>query len=242
MAEVHVVIPARYASERLPGKPLVEIAGRAMVLHVYDRAREAAVGDVVIATDDGRVREVCEQAGARAVMTRDDHASGTDRIAEVAETCGWGVGDVVINVQGDEPELPPACIRQLAEAMTAGQAMATLATPVSDEEQFLDPNVVKVVCDGAGMALYFSRAPIPVDREQGGYASAYRHIGMYAYTVATLRRITAEPPCMPERMERLEQLRALYLGIGIRVLKAEEVPPPGVDTERDLERVREALG
>jgi len=241
MARIHVVIPARFASTRLPGKPLMEIAGRAMVLHVFDRATEAAVGDVTIATDDRRVAEVCEAGGARAVMTRDEHASGTDRIAEVAAAAGWAGEDIVINVQGDEPDLPPECIRQLAKAMHEGHAMATLATPVLTASEFEDPGVVKVVCDANGCALYFSRAGIPVDRDEGGFGSAYRHIGLYAYTVATLRQLTQEAPCAPERMEQLEQLRALYHGIRIRVLKAAAVPHRGVDTERDLDAVRKRM-
>ena len=242
MIEFHVVIPARYGSIRLPGKPLADIGGRPMVLHVYDRATAAGVGDVTIATDDRRVREVCEGDGARAVMTRDDHASGLDRIAEVIENEGWPDDHVVINVQGDEPEVPLECIQQLADAMRDGTQMATLATPIDNTSRFKDPNVVKVVADAAGGALYFSRAPIPVDRDEGGHGFARRHIGLYAYRVDVVRRLSQEPPSMLERLESLEQLRALWLGVKLRVLDAEVVPPHGVDTSRDLAAARKRMG
>jgi 3-deoxy-manno-octulosonate cytidylyltransferase (CMP-KDO synthetase) len=242
MSEVHVVIPARYASERFPGKPLAEICGRPMVMHVHDRAREAGVGDITIATDDPRIQDVCQMSGASTVMTRDDHQSGTDRIAEVADQRAWADDDVVINVQGDEPDLPASCIEQLASAMADGHDMATLATPIENAKQFKDPSIVKVICDAAGDAMYFSRAPIPVDRDEGGFATAYRHIGLYAYTVRTLRTLSQEPVCGPERSERLEQLRALYHGVRIRVIKAIDVPPPGVDTVEELKRAAKRMG
>jgi 3-deoxy-manno-octulosonate cytidylyltransferase (CMP-KDO synthetase) len=242
MAEIHIVIPARYGSTRMPGKPLADLGGRPMVMHAYDRAMEAAVGDVIIATDDPRILEVCESDGVKAILTRTDHASGSDRIAEVADQLGWADDAVVINVQGDEPDLPASCIRQLARAMSDGHRMATLATPIGDAKEFQDPNIVKVVCNAEGEAMYFSRAPIPVDRDEGGHSAAYRHIGLYAYRVSTLRMLSQELPCTPERLESLEQLRALYHGVRIRVLKAEEVPPPGVDTDEDLRRARKRMG
>jgi 3-deoxy-manno-octulosonate cytidylyltransferase (CMP-KDO synthetase) len=213
-----------------------------MVMHVHDRAREAGVGDITIATDDPRIQDVCASQDAHVVLTRTDHASGTDRIAEVAESAGWADDHIVINVQGDEPDLPASCIEQLAAAMAEGYEMATLATPVEDAKQFKDPNIVKVVCDAAGMAMYFSRAPIPVDRDEGGHGFAYRHIGLYAYTVRALRTLSQEAVCMPERLESLEQLRALYYGIGVRVIKADEVPPPGVDTADELKRAAKRMG
>lgn len=246
MSGFKVVIPARYASERLPGKPLAEIAGRPMVMHVHDRATEAGAEEVLVATDDERVANAVTAAGGEAVMTRHDHASGSDRIAQAAAGRAWADDTVVVNVQGDEPRLPAAVIRQVAELLVDDTlaGIATLCTPIVDAVEFRDPNVVKVVTDGDGYALYFSRAPIPHQRDAGPEimpVGAMRHIGLYAYRVGTLRELSATPACRIERQERLEQLRALHAGTRIRVAEASEIPPVGVDTEKDLLRVRESF-
>lgn len=246
--EFHVVIPARYASERLPGKALAEIAGRPMIAHVWERARASGAASVVIATDSDRVLEAARRIGAEALLTREDHASGTDRIAEVAELRGWDEGTVVVNLQGDEPLMPPALIDRTAALLAAGACdIATLAVPIHDPGEFHDPNVVKVVVDASGEALYFSRAPIPWPRDAAEPPSrsaphhALRHLGIYAYRCGALVRLVAAPPAELELTERLEQLRALHLGLRIRVGVAAEPPPPGVDTVADLERVRRIL-
>lgn len=245
----HIVIPARYASTRLPGKPLLDIAGKPMLQHVYERAREAEMGEVIIATDDERIRAAAEGFGARVVMTSAEHRSGTDRLAEVVALCGFGHDDIVINVQGDEPLIPPAVIRQVGENLknTVIASVATLSTAIADEETLFDPNVVKVVANRCGYALYFSRAPIPWDRDafaRGERAPKghQRHLGIYAYRAAFLRRYVRWEPAPFEVMESLEQLRVLYQTETIHVAEAVAVPPPGVDTAADLERVRQALG
>ena len=247
-----VVIPARYASTRLPGKPLRLIAGRTLLEHVHQRALDSGASEVLIATDDERIVAACLKFGARAEMTAATHASGTDRIAEVATRAGWDESDIVVNVQGDEPLLPPALVRQVAELLetrpTAG--VATLATPIDSLVEFLDPNVVKVAIARTGLALYFSRAPIPWPRNgaQRGLASqtqfggALRHLGLYAYRVGALKRLTAMPPSALEQSEKLEQLRALDNDIAIAVGLARERPGPGVDTEEDLAAVARLLG
>ena len=247
-----VVIPARYASTRLPGKPLRVIAGRTLLEHVYRRALDSGADDVRIATDDERVVAACRAFGARAEMTQATHASGTDRIAEVAAREGWDESEIVVNVQGDEPLLPPALIRQVAELLeeraTAG--VATLATPIGSLAEFLDPNVVKVAIARTGLALYFSRAPIPWPRDGAGsglasqtqFGGALRHLGLYAYRVGALKRLTAMPPSALEQSEKLEQLRALDNDIAIAVGLARERPGPGVDTEEDLAAVARLLG
>lgn len=247
-----VVIPARYASTRLPGKPLRVIAGRTLLEHVHQRALDSGADDVRIATDDERVVAACLQFGARAEMTSAAHASGTDRIAEVAAREGWDESEIVVNVQGDEPLLPPALIRQVAELLearpTAG--VATLATPIEALAEFLDPNVVKVAIARTGLALYFSRAPIPWPRDgaprglasQTQFGGALRHLGLYAYRVGALKRLTAMPPSALEQSEKLEQLRALDNDIAIAVGLARERPGPGIDTEEDLAAVARLLG
>ena len=246
-----VVIPARHASTRLPGKPLLPLAGEPMVLHVHRLARRAGAAEVVVATDDARIRDVCLAAGASVEMTDAGHASGTDRIAEVAARHGWPGEDIVVNVQGDEPLLPPALVRQVAGllASTRGAAIATLATPITREDDYLDPNVVKVVARPDGMALYFSRAPLPWDRDgsqanpvrAGRHSGSRRHLGLYAYRVEALKALAAAPPAALELRERLEQLRALALGLAIVVADAVEPPGPGVDTPEDLARADEIL-
>lgn len=247
-----VVIPARYASIRLPGKPLLLLAGEPMILHVYRLALRAGAAEVIVATDDERIRAACTAAGAAVEMTSERHASGTDRIAEVAERRGWAGQDVVVNLQGDEPLLPPALIGQAAEllATTPGASIATLATPVESVADYLDPGVVKVVTRADGMALYFSRAPVPWDRDgfaasppgAGRHVGARRHVGLYAYRVEALRRLAAAPPGVLERREHLEQLRALAMGYAIVVADAVQKPGPGVDTPEDLARVTALLG
>ncbi len=247
-----VVIPARYASIRLPGKPLRMIAGRTLLEHVYQRALASGAGDVHIATDDERVIEACAKFGARAAMTSGSHASGTDRIAEVAAREGWEENEIVVNVQGDEPLLPPALVRQAAELLEShpGAGVATLATPIESLAEFLDPNAVKVAVGRTGLALYFSRAPIPWPRDgapqglasQSQFGGALRHLGLYAYRVGVLKRLTAMSPSALEQTEKLEQLRALDNGVAIAVGLARERPGPGVDTEEDLVTVARLLG
>ena len=245
-----VAIPARYASTRLPGKPLRLLAGRPLLEHVYRRALSSGALEVVVATDDQRIREVAEGFGATVCMTSPGHLSGTDRLAEVAVRRGWPDDAIVVNLQGDEPQMPPDLIRrvavELAEHPTAG--IATICARIHQPVEVFDPNVVKVVRDRAGFALYFSRAPIPWHREAfraGGTGLTglpvetawFRHIGLYAYRVAVLRGYPHLTPAPGERAESLEQLRALWHGIRIQVTEATEAPPPGVDTEADLLRV-----
>ncbi|MEX1993593.1 MAG: 3-deoxy-manno-octulosonate cytidylyltransferase [Steroidobacteraceae bacterium] len=246
-----VAIPARHASTRLPGKPLALLAGTPMILHVHRLAERSGARQVIVATDDERIQALCRGAGVDVVMTAPEHASGTDRIAEVARRRGWADEEIVVNVQGDEPLLPAALIGQAAALLAAHPAadIATLATPVTSLAEYLDPNVVKVVTALNGQALYFSRAPIPWDRDgataglasQTRFQGARRHLGLYAYRVAALRRLAATPPLALEQHERLEQLRALQMGLVIVVADAVEAPGPGVDTAEDLARVEAIL-
>ena len=239
-----VVIPARYASVRLPGKPLVSICGQPMLYWVQQIATQSGAAEVVIATDDERIQAAAEGFGARVQMTSPTHASGTDRIAEVALARGWKDGDIVVNLQGDEPLMPPELLQQVAELLSqhAHASIATLATRIGSVDAFKDVNCVKVVTDQAGRALYFSRAPIPWGRDtapaglasQRGYTGARRHIGIYAYRIGALRRLSMLPPSPLERLEKLEQLRALENGMEIRVADARVLPGPAVDTEQDL--------
>jgi 3-deoxy-manno-octulosonate cytidylyltransferase (CMP-KDO synthetase) len=245
------VIPARHASTRLPGKPLALIAGTPMLLHVHRLAVRSGAAEVIVATDDERIRAACASAGANVEMTSGAHDSGTDRIAEVAARRRWAAADIVVNVQGDEPLLPPALVAQAAGllAATPAAAIATLAAPIATEAEYLDPNVVKVVARPDGMALYFSRAPIPWDRDGaasphaagGRHRGARRHLGLYAYRVSALHALAAAAPAALERRERLEQLRALSLGMQVVVADAVEAPGPGVDTPEDLARVEAIL-
>jgi len=245
------VIPARFASARLPGKPLADIGGRPMVQHVYERVVASGASQVIIATDDDRVAAACAAFGADVQMTSAAHASGSDRLAEVAMQRGWRDADVVVNVQGDEPLMPPALVQQAAALLGSDPRtdIATLVTPVESLGEFLDAAVVKVVRRADGRALYFSRAPIPWQRDgaKGGLESqqdfrgAWRHLGLYAYRVGALKRLAAAPPSPLEVAEKLEQLRALHLGLSIVVGEAVERPGPGVDTPADLERVRALL-
>ncbi|MDP1981341.1 MAG: 3-deoxy-manno-octulosonate cytidylyltransferase [Sulfuritalea sp.] len=243
-----VVIPARYASTRLPGKPLADIAGQPMIVRVAAAARRAGAVGVWVATDDERIAAAVRRYGFDAVMTRADHASGTDRVAEVADQLHWNDEDIVVNVQGDEPLLDPALIAAVARALRddAEAAMATASHPLTTVEDFFNPTVVKVVCDARGRALYFSRAPIPWDRDRFAVKPdrlpadlpAQRHIGLYAYRVSFLRRFGQLAASPLERCESLEQLRALWHGYPIQVVGIDHPPAPGVDTAEDLERVR----
>jgi 3-deoxy-manno-octulosonate cytidylyltransferase (CMP-KDO synthetase) len=247
--EFTVIIPARYGSTRFPGKPLVDIAGRPMIRHVYERARESGAARVLVATDDERIASAARGFGAEVVMTRADHASGTDRLAEVAELQGMHDPAIVVNLQGDEPLMRPSLVRQTAEALAhrPDADIATLATPIMERGEVFGPNVVKVVRDRDGYALYFSRAPIPWDRENfdkpdGRLAAGYlRHVGIYGYRVSFLRRYPSLSEVELERAESLEQLRALWHGARIYVDVAIDVPGPGVDTPADLEKVAAAM-
>ena len=237
-----VVIPARYASTRLPGKPLAQIAGKPMIEWVYRQAAQSGASEVIVATDDERIVAACKKFGAPAELTSGEHASGTDRVAELARRFAWADEQIVVNVQGDEPLISPLCIAQTARLLGwhPQAAIATLTAPLEGENEFRDPNFVKVVADKDGWALYFSRAPIPWPRD-GGMPAVRRHIGLYAYRAAGLKAISAAPPCALEETEKLEQLRALWLGHRIIVEDAVEPPSPHVDTEEDLIKIRRFL-
>jgi 3-deoxy-manno-octulosonate cytidylyltransferase (CMP-KDO synthetase) len=247
-----VVIPARYASTRLPGKPLQDICGKPMIQHVWEQACKSSAQRVVVATDDARIVEACKGFGAEVVLTRVDHNSGTDRLAEVASALGLAGDAIVVNVQGDEPLIPPAVIDQVAANLAAHPeaAMSTLAEPIEEVAALFNPNVVKVVTDQNGLALTFSRAPLPwardafaASREQLPAGVPYRrHIGIYAYRAQFLHNFVGWGPCWLEDTECLEQLRALFHGERIHVADALEAPQAGVDTQEDLERVRRLLG
>lgn len=247
-----VVIPARYGSVRLPGKPLLEIAGKPMIRHVVERARASGAGEVVVATDDPRIVAACAAFGADALLTRTDHQSGSDRVAEVIARRGWSPETVVVNLQGDEPCMPPALIDQVAGALAGlpDLGMATLAYPIGDGETLFDPHVVKVVADAAGRALYFSRAPVPWHRDEfmgrrtvlPRSVAFLRHIGLYAYRAGFLARYVAWAPSPLELAESLEQLRVLWHGERIHVEVATQAPGPGVDTAQDLAAAAAWLG
>jgi 3-deoxy-manno-octulosonate cytidylyltransferase (CMP-KDO synthetase) len=250
MSRVHfsVIIPARFASSRLPGKALADIAGKPMIVHVAERARESGALRVCIATDDDGIREAVEQHGFTAAMTRPDHPSGTDRIAEVVESQGFDPEDIVVNVQGDEPLIEPGLIRAVAGLLSDAPeaAIATACHPIHDAAEMFDPNVVKVVLDHEGYARYFSRAPIPWARDAFARSTSalpaglpcYRHIGIYAYRARFLSTFPRLAPSPLERFEALEQLRALWHGFAIAVAVRHDAPHPGVDTPEDLERAR----
>lgn len=243
-----VIIPARYASSRLPGKPLADIAGKPMVQRVYEQAVKSAAERVVVATDDMRVAEAVRAFGGEVCMTSAEHASGTDRLQEVAANLGLSAERILVNVQGDEPLIPPAVIDQVAGNLARNTAagVATLAEPIARIEDFLNPNVVKVVAEESGLARYFSRAPIPWPRDAfAAERSALpaglnprRHIGIYAYRAAQLNLFVSWPVAPLEQFEALEQLRFLYNGQAIHVADAIEEVPGGVDTEQDLQRMR----
>lgn len=239
-----VIIPARLASTRLPGKVLRAIAGQPMIAHVCHAARASAARGVWVATDDAEVAAAARRAGADTLATRSDHVCGSDRIAEAVARGGWADEALVVNVQADEPMMPPALIDQVAQALAddPGADIATAAVPLTDEEEWQNPNVVKVVA-AAGRALYFSRAPIPFHRDSGNrqFAGARRHLGIYAYRVGALRRFAQAAPGVLEHCESLEQLRAFELGLSIALVDAVAVPGPGVDTQADLLEVEKRM-
>lgn len=264
VADFSVVIPARYASTRLPGKALADLGGKPMIQRTFEQACLSGAREVVIATDDERIADAARGFGAEVCMTSSEHSSGTERVADAAKQRGYASRHVVVNVQGDEPLTPPAVIAQTASCLLDAEdaVVGTLCEPIESAEALFDPSVVKVVCDAAGYALYFSRAPIPWHRDAlaaidgadragpGGRVSAaalapvlakgeyFRHMGLYAYRVDFLARVTAQAPCELEQVEALEQLRVLYHGGKIRVEVACEAPGPGIDTPADLEQVR----
>jgi|SRR5690606_3609457 len=247
-----VVIPARFGSSRLPGKPLQLLAGKPLLQWVHEIAMASGAAEVIIATDDERILAAAAMFGAAARLTSLTHVSGTDRIAEVALQSGWAEDDVVVNLQGDEPMMPPELVRQVAGLLEQHHeaGIATLAVRISGVQGLMDPNTVKVVTDTQGRALYFSRAPIPFARDsapagivsQRGHQGARRHIGLYAYRVSALRRLSMLPPTQLEMIEKLEQLRALEHGMQIRVADAVAQPGPDVNTAEDLARVALLLG
>ncbi len=237
-----VVIPARYASSRLPGKPLLDIAGKPMVIRVAEQANKSGAETVVIATDFEQIMEVAQAHAVEAVMTRVDHQSGTDRIAEVAQKLDWHDDDIVVNVQGDEPLIDPQLIQEVALTLGHSQhaVMATACHAINDEASMLNPNVVKLVMDADGHALYFSRSPIPYPRDEADkkHIKAHRHIGIYAYRVGFLKQYAELAVTALERIESLEQLRVLYHGYKIAVSITDVAPASGVDTQADLDFVR----
>lgn len=246
MTEFVIVIPARYASVRLPGKVLLEIAGKPMLQHVYERGNESAAAQVIVATDDRRIADVAEEFGATVCVTGKHHQSGTERIAEVADLLAWDDAQIVVNLQGDEPSMPAALIDQCAALLDDGKSdIATLASPFLHRDDFENPNYVKVICNDAGHAMYFSRAVIPYARVAAhrdlAMESALHHHGLYAYRCGILRRLVAAKPSSAEVSEQLEQLRALSLGMSIAVGIPPRRPGIGVDTEEDLQRVAAEL-
>lgn len=244
-----ILVPARYASSRLPGKPLADLGGKPMVVRVAERARRSGAQRVVVATDDPRIEEAVRAHGVDAIMTRADHATGTDRLAEAASLLALAGDEIVVNVQGDEPLLDPALMRRVANTLAArpDAAIATACHPITHIDEARNANVVKVVLDARGNALYFSRAPIPWARDAFSAdppvlpagLPIHRHYGLYAYRVAFLRTFPALAPAPIETHEALEQLRALWHGLRIVVDIVEGAPSPGIDTAEDLARVRE---
>ncbi len=244
---MHVIIPARYASTRLPGKMLQDVHGQTLIQRVYGRAVSSGAGSTIIATDDARIRDAAEAFGAQVCMTSTEHRSGTERIAEVIKTLGLGDDEVIVNLQGDEPLMPARLITQVAATLAqhTDAAMATAMHPINDQATLDDPNVVKVVCNHEGFALFFSRAAIPNSvRSTASNAHptlGYRHIGLYAYKAGFVNYYASLPPCRLEEVEALEQLRVLWYGKRIAVCEASEVPGPGVDTPEQLQIVRDII-
>jgi len=245
-----IVIPARLASQRLPGKPLARLAGLSLLHHVYQRAKASSAQEIVIATDDTAVFQHAEEFGAEVMMTSVQHQSGSDRIAEVVQLRRWNDQTIVVNLQGDEPLMPAACLDQVAALLESDPAadMASLYWPISDAAQALDPNVVKVVMAQAGNALYFSRSLLPFPRDWSSVSEAldqgmrcYRHVGLYAYRAGALKRFARLEPTMLEQTEKLEQLRLLESGGRIAMAQACAFIPPGVDTPEDLQRVESII-
>ena len=246
----HIVIPARFASERLPGKVLLDLAGQPLLQHVWQRATASSAQSVVIATDDERIVAVAESFGAQVVLTRLDHQSGSDRIAECATQLGWPDEHLVVNLQGDEPLMPAACLDQVAALLDQRPdcEVASLYWPITEADEVQNPNAVKVVTDSENRALYFSRSPIPFARAHTDIDAAMaagivwkRHLGLYAYRLAALRRYTRCAPTPLEMAERLEQLRIMEQGGRIAMARACEFIPAGIDTPDDLKRVRDTL-
>ena len=244
----HIVIPARFASSRLPGKPLLNIHGRPMILRVVDQAKKVVgFDDLCVATDDERIAAVCQAEGVDVVLTNPNHPSGTDRLSEVARIKGWASDDIIVNVQGDEPLLPAQLIQQVAELLAAKpeSSMSTLCEPIHSVDEFQRDSIVKVVMSKYNQALYFSRASIPFDRDaaqqqlQPSQQQAYRHLGVYAYRVNLLQEYVTWDMGVLEKLESLEQLRVLENGHGIAIAVAEVNLPPGVDTQADLDRLNQ---
>lgn len=254
MAKFTVIIPARFASSRLPGKPLADIAGKPMIAHVWQKAQQSGANRVVVATDNQAVAEAVQAFGGEVCMTSEHHNSGTERLAEVVEKLALADDEIVVNIQGDEPLIPPVIVQQVADNLAKnGVKMATLAVLLNDAEELFNPNVVKAVADQSGNVLYFSRAPIPWNRDQfAGLSdeqktqlvlqSQYlRHIGIYAYRAGFIKQYVQWQPSVLENIESLEQLRVLWYGEKIHIDLAKEVPAVGVDTPEDLEKVRAIL-
>jgi 3-deoxy-manno-octulosonate cytidylyltransferase (CMP-KDO synthetase) len=245
----HVIIPARFDSTRLPGKPLLMIGARPIIEWVWQSARASGAASVVIATDDERIRAAAMKFGAECLMTSPQHASGTDRVAEISRAKQLADDDVVVNLQGDEPAMPGEVIAKVARALLddASSDIATAVAPIESLREFLDPNCVKALRAEDGRALYFSRAPVPWPRDSVAadqpmeFAGAWRHIGLYAYRVRSLLQFAAWPPTPLESTEKLEQLRALEHGMRIHLVRLAQSPPAGVDTPADLERLRAVL-
>jgi 3-deoxy-manno-octulosonate cytidylyltransferase (CMP-KDO synthetase) len=245
----HVIIPARFGSTRLHGKPLLQIGDRPLIQWVWQSAVESGAASVLIATDDDRIRAAALGFGADCLMTSPHHVSGTDRIAETVRVRGFAADDIVVNLQGDEPAMPAEVVARVAHGLrdVAGADISTAAAPIRSLREFLDPNCVKALRDPDGRALYFSRAPVPWPRDSiaaerpASFVGAWRHIGIYAYRVRSLLQFAAWPPTPLEMTEKLEQLRALEHGMHIHVVTLRESPPAGVDTPEDLERVRAEL-
>jgi 3-deoxy-manno-octulosonate cytidylyltransferase (CMP-KDO synthetase) len=245
----HVIIPARFGSTRLPGKPLLQIGARPLIQWVWQSAVDSGAASVLVATDDERIRAAALKFGADCVMTSPDHVSGTDRIAETVRAKGFAAEDIVVNLQGDEPMMPADLVAKVAQSLhdVAGSEISTAVAPVQSLREFLDPNCVKALRTLDGRALYFSRAPVPWPRDNiaadrpVSFHGAWRHIGIYAYRVRSLVRLAAWPPTPLEMTEKLEQLRALEHGMHIHLVTLSESPPAGIDTPEDLERARSQL-
>jgi len=242
-----IVIPARFSSSRLEGKVLLPVAGKTMLQHVWERCSQSGAGEIVVATDDSRVADTARGFGADVCITSANCHSGTDRVAEVCDAREWSEEAPVVNVQGDAPLIPPASIARVADLLIQhpGASVATLCTPLCSVDEYVDPHVVKVVFDNDGRALYFSRSPIPAaghgNITENVAASAYRHLGLYAYRPGALRVLSQTEPCKLEKLERLEQLRALWLGMEIRIAVDSDSHGPDVDTIDDLEKVKQLI-